>query len=646
MGFFSNISKVFTLQVIRKHVGSCTKYIVMPITIVLDLLRTFTDVAGPIAFSKAAELLTEKNNSIKSPHTMTPTFLLYLTVGMYAYSRFQPFLIKLIVVHSRNEMTKNIAISLVKKTHVISYADSIIYKDKLENAFQYTRDIAELIPTVTSNLYQPLFSITAGFGITYYNFGPAISTSILAYTVLRTFSGLAAYFLFGMGMKFAKMNNKFEFFLNNQKVNFTNIDIIKLFNHENLELQISKILGKDYFKYYKKTYNSDAGAYISTGFLPLLADLAAVVVFLHFGKNKIINIDLDELIFLLTFLSTVNNNSMRFIESLFRAFRLTTQYDKIAEVLELPEEDHSNETSDAMWLSKALSSGPTIKFDNVSFKYKSTDPTFVLKNVSFTLEPGLHYAIVGNSGSGKSTIVKLLLRLYKPTSGTITINDRDINTIAVNELYKVIGLLSQEIHLFENETVHFNVLYGLAGNQYTRKLISNSSRLTSVAETDIVIKDLVDSDITETSSFLDEDIENNLPHELEGDSDEEYNLVSEKAAIEDIFSGTFVKELSIGQKQRVSFARLLVRNSSIFVLDEPTSALDGEVEAKIMDVVNKQLPGKTTVAIAHRLNTVVSSNEIIVLDDGQIIQQGTHQELIRDENGKYASLWQAQAPEF
>ncbi len=238
-----------------------------------------------------------------------------------------------------------------------------------------------------------------------------------------------------------------------------------------------------------------------------------------------------------------------------------------------------------------------IVFDNVCFKYDKTDQ-FVLKNINLTIEPGESVAIVGASGSGKTTLVNLIPRFFAPSSGTVTVDGNDLSTLTLTSLRGQIALVSQEIALF-NYSVAANVAYG-AGEVQGEAL-------------DAALRD------ASATGFVDQ-----LPGE-------QAFLVGEKGM-----------KLSGGQRQRIAIARALYKDAPIVIMDEATSALDSESEKSIQGAFDALRAGRTTITIAHRLSTIEQADKIVVMDGGEIIEIGKHQELLSRE-GVYAKLHSLQS---
>ena len=237
----------------------------------------------------------------------------------------------------------------------------------------------------------------------------------------------------------------------------------------------------------------------------------------------------------------------------------------------------------------------SIRFDNVSFDYDVRRT--IIQDISFEVPNGKKVAIVGPTGAGKSTISRLLFRFYNPKSGSIYVNDQNIKDISQQSLRKIIGVVPQDTVLF-NETISYNILYG--DPQASEKEIYAAARSADIHD---FIQELPDG----------------------------YNtLVGERGL-----------KLSGGEKQRVAIARAILKKPSIFFFDEATSALDSTTEKEIQKNLELISKNKTTLVIAHRLSTAADAYNIIVLDQGRIIEQGNHQELL-ELKGKYAEMWNKQ----
>jgi ATP-binding cassette, subfamily B, heavy metal transporter len=236
-----------------------------------------------------------------------------------------------------------------------------------------------------------------------------------------------------------------------------------------------------------------------------------------------------------------------------------------------------------------------VVFDNVSFAYDHERP--ILRDVSFTVPAGQMVAIVGPSGAGKSTISRILFRFYELAGGRVLIDGQDIQDVTQSSLRAAIGMVPQDTVLF-NDTIEYNIRYGKPDG--TPAEVREAARLAQI------------------DSFI-----MTLPQGYD-------SLVGERGL-----------KLSGGEKQRVAIARTILKAPPILMLDEATSALDSHTEKEIQDALERVARERTSLVIAHRLSTVVHADNIIVLDQGQIVEQGTHPELLA-KNGLYASLWARQ----
>ena len=257
--------------------------------------------------------------------------------------------------------------------------------------------------------------------------------------------------------------------------------------------------------------------------------------------------------------------------------------------------------------SKRLKKQPqSIRFENVSFNYPNNEQ-IVLNNVSLTITRGQHVAIVGENGAGKSTLVKLLLGLYKPTSGTVYVDDTSLAEVSTDDWHKYLGVLTQDSNQYSFATARDNILLGDVIHP-----VSNERFEAAL-------------DYAEARTFL-----NKLPKGLD-------SYVNQWIEHED---GTPGVDLSGGQWQRLALARNFYRDSPILVLDEPTSAIDALAESRIFERLLKN-KNKTIITISHRVTTIEKADVIYMLEDGKIVEQGTHDELVA-KNGRYTRMFKSQ----
>ncbi len=240
-------------------------------------------------------------------------------------------------------------------------------------------------------------------------------------------------------------------------------------------------------------------------------------------------------------------------------------------------------------------SSTEIRYDHVSFTYEQK--TAILNDVSFTIPSGKMFAIVGPSGAGKSTIVNLLLRLYDVNSGSVSIAGTDVRDFELAYLRGNIGVVTQDAYLF-NGTIRENLLY--AKPDATQEELEAACRLANI-------------------------------HDF---------IVSQELGY-DAMVGNRGLKLSGGEKQRISLARVVLKDPKILILDEATSSLDSISENAIQNAMEQVMAGRTSIVIAHRLSTVLAADRILVLKDGTIVEQGTHEQLL-EHSGVYRELYETQ----
>jgi subfamily B ATP-binding cassette protein MsbA len=240
-----------------------------------------------------------------------------------------------------------------------------------------------------------------------------------------------------------------------------------------------------------------------------------------------------------------------------------------------------------------------VRFENVSFRY-SQDPQdpYVLDGVSFEIKKGDTVALIGQSGSGKSTVADLLMRFYDVDRGRITIDGTDIRELDYKQLRNLIGVVSQEVVLF-NDTIENNIAYGIH-SKATRKQIEDAAKLANA-----------------------------------------HGFISEKPKGYDTLVGDRGIQLSGGQRQRLAIARAMIKNPELLIFDEATSALDNESEKVVQEAIDHAMEHRSSLVIAHRLSTVKNADLIIVMEQGKVIETGTHKELM-ERKGAYWKLYQLQ----
>ncbi len=379
----------------------------------------------------------------------------------------------------------------------------------------------------------------------------------------------------------------------NQKAidSLLNFETVKYFNAEAREADRYDNAMRQYETAAVKTglslsfLNAGQSFLITTGLVIVMAMSARGVSagILSVGDFVMVNAYMIQITMPLNFLGTVYREIRQALVDMGQMFALLGQ---------------PAEVTDKPGAKPLVVSAGEITFNKVSFAYEPDRQ--ILRDVSFTLKPGQKIALVGHSGSGKSTIGRLLFRFYDVTEGTIRIDGQDINDVTQGSLHGLIGVVPQDTVLF-NDTIRYNIAYG--------KDNATEAEIVAAAKA------------ARIHDFIAQ-----LPDGYE-------SKVGERGL-----------KLSGGEKQRVGIARTLLKNPPILILDEATSALDSQTEGSIQESLAEMGQGRSVITIAHRLSTIADADQILVMAEGRIIERGTHDELLQ-QNGTYAAMWMRQVME-
>ncbi|WEG73057.1 ABC transporter ATP-binding protein [Vagococcus intermedius] len=377
--------------------------------------------------------------------------------------------------------------------------------------------------------------------------------------------------------------------INNQlQASLTSILLIKNFATEDFETERFKKVNTEN----KENYLTAMG--YQTMFAPSIdfVNYLGVAIVLGYGTLQVFQGELTvgNIIAYLAYLKLLQNPIRSFTQMVSRFQQSVVSYERIMELYEV--EPTIIEPQQGLVL-ESLKEGA--EFSGVSFGYQ--EDQVILDDVSFKLPEGEVTALVGSSGSGKTTVTRLLTRLYDPTSGQVLIDGKDIKNYTMSSLRHNIGIVSQDVELIDG-SIRENILYG--------SLNATEEQLIQTIEA------------AKLTEFIEE-----LPRGVE-------TQVGERGI-----------KLSGGQKQRIAIARVLLKDAPLLILDEATASLDNESERHIQMSLDNLLERKTSLVIAHRLSTIHNADTILVMDHGKIIEQGTHTELL-SQNGRYASLYHSQ----
>tara|TARA_B100000579_G_C22775140_1_gene826167 strand:+ start:53 stop:1213 length:1161 start_codon:yes stop_codon:yes gene_type:complete len=366
-----------------------------------------------------------------------------------------------------------------------------------------------------------------------------------------------------------------------------NFETVKYFNNEDHEFnRLDNSLAK--YEYAANKNRMSLSLLNVSQTLVIMTGITIMLVLSVFGiKNGsisvggfvVINAYMLQLYQPLNFLGTIYREIRQSLIDMENMFKLLNEKNNIEDTGENNLENKNSE----------------IIFKNISFGYHPDK--LIIKKLSFKLTKGKSLAIVGPTGAGKSTISKLLFRFYDPLSGEILINNTNIKEYRQLDLRKIIGIVPQDTVLF-NDTIYYNISYGKPNA--TKEEIINAANIAGI------------------HNFIE-----SIP--------EKYNTIVGERGL----------KLSGGEKQRVAIARTVLKNPSVYFFDEATSALDSSTEKEIIKNLEKISANKTTLIIAHRLSTVSKADNIIVIDKGQIVESGNHEELLNAQ-GLYLEMWNKQ----
>ncbi|MDC0454758.1 ABC transporter ATP-binding protein/permease [Candidatus Pelagibacter sp.] len=552
------------------------------------VLAKIASVSTPLVLGGAVNSLTELSSGINL-FMLVPIALIVgygvTTIIAFSFVQVRDALFSKVSQHS----IRQISLNMFKHLHALSLQ---FHLDRQTGALakyidRGTKGIDFLLRYVLFNVVPTFFEIFLVSGILFYLYGPWYA--IITLTTISLYSYLT-FQITEWRNEFRKRMNQADNDISTKMIDsLLNYETVKYFNNESFEANRLDQSLEEYELAANQSRHSLSLLNVAQTFIIMLGITIMLVMSAYGIKSGDINVGgfvvINAYMFQLY-------QPLNWLGSVYREIRQAlTDMENMFSLLEV------STTSEDNLKDIPQGSVAEIRFENVSFDYDVRRT--IIKNISFNVPNGKKVAIVGPTGAGKSTISRLLFKFYDPKEGNIFINDININKISQSSLRKIIGVVPQDTILF-NDTIYYNIAYGNTG-----------------ATKEEVISAAKNADI--------HDFVTTLPDGYE-------TIVGERGL-----------KLSGGEKQRVAIARTILKNPKIFFFDEATSALDTSTEKEIQKNLENVSKDKTTLIIAHRLSTAANADNIIVLDQGIIIEQGTHESLLL-EKGKYFEMWGKQKP--
>ena len=552
------------------------------------ILAKIASISTPLVLGSAVNSLTELSSGINL-FMLVPTALVvgygFTKVIALSFVEIRDALFSKVSQHS----IRQISLNMFKHLHSLSLQFHL--NRQTGGLAKYidrgTKGIDFLLRYVLFNIAPTFLEVFLVSGILFYLYGPwyAIITLLTI--------GLYSYLTFVITEwrnVFRKRMNKADNDVSTKMIDsLLNFETVKYFNNENFESNRLDQSLEEYELAANQSRHTLSMLNIAQTFI-IMSGITIMLVMSVYGiKNG--DIDVGGFVVINAYMLQLYQ-PLNWLGSVYREIRQSlTDMENMFGLLDIsPPKDNSLKTI-------PQSNDAEIRFDKVGFDYDVRRT--IIKDMSFTVPNGKKVAIVGPTGAGKSTISRLLFKFYNPKEGNIYINNTNINNISQNSLRAIIGVVPQDTVLF-NDTIFYNICYGNAESSKHE-----------------VVEAAKNADI---HNFI-----TSLPDGYE-------TIVGERGL-----------KLSGGEKQRVAIARTILKNPKIFFFDEATSALDTSTEKEIQKNLENISKDKTTLIIAHRLSTAANADNIIVIDKGSIVEEGTHEKLLQ-KKGKYFEMWEKQKP--
>lgn len=632
--FFENILllfRVLTLWPIYQDF-KLIHYIKITLILFLNVITSGAKILAPAALAKAVEMIAQHRNRYSiAGWSVDAGQLLYFSVLLAGWIKSDIYIKRLLARDFEKLQVNTAALRLIETAHAMPFE---IHQQKKVDITKGMMDIinlqAKLTSEVSITIYQAIIDIMTGLIIIFQKFGRLIGLEFLGYLILDVFLlNLVVDYLTKREVRFQKYDRSLHGFINHEYEVLNYEETVRTFHHEQLEVRLSaKLLDKYLHHNSRQQMAEDLSAVIKI--IPIIIASSIPIGFLI--KESLSLSDLDDFIFLSSYISLFGASVGVFNQSIKNAFR------SIRSILQLSQL-HTDGFSDSLRLRTENSAllrpifthdPPLIEFRDVVFSYANTiEP--VLRGVSFTLLPGRRIGLIGRSNAGKSTIIKLLFGLYQKQSGEIKLNGHPIESISKETLAKIFCCIPQTAELFRERSLKYNVVYGSEKEDliynYATAPTGDTNRSYQGSGTDPRVNDYERLD--DEQERLDRDVYNAM------------DKVKLAPLLVEADAQTKVQGLSGGQRQRVSLARALMRNSSVFIFDESSSNLDAFSECQVLQNIKEVTVNKTTIMITHRLATIADVDDVLVLENGKLVEQGPPKHLL-ELKGSFYDYWRMQ----
>ncbi|MBQ6813527.1 MAG: ABC transporter ATP-binding protein [Methanobrevibacter sp.] len=551
------------------------------ITVICGILSTVFSVISPLLIGLATTAIFDGINS-GNMNLEYIINLLIIVVILYIVSAVFSYLQSYFLLEITTDISYNLRKELIEKITHLSMSD-LDKNTRGDILSRITNDIDSLQTGLNQTFNQLLSGVITIVGVTIMMLSINLWLT-LATVVLIPIAFIIITLVTKYSQKYYLKQLEYRGSLNGQiEETFTGHEIIRSFNQEKESMEIFR---EDNEKWYEQEWKSKFYSSLSAPLMNFISNFQYVIIAVLGAVFVLQNaIAVGDILAFIQY----SKNFTTPIQQITRVMNMVqtamAANERIFEFLKTEDEDNPSK--------KQISEmNDEIRFENITFGYNKDEP--VIQNLSFKAKRGEKIAIVGETGAGKTTIVKLLMRFYDLDSGEISIDGVNINEYDKHSIRSLVGMVLQDTWLF-NDTIYNNILYGKL--DATEEEVINASK---EAHADNFIRQIPDG----YESELNEDVDN----------------------------------ISHGQKQLLTIARTILSNKQILILDEATSSVDTRTEKIIQEAMDKLMENRTSFIIAHRLSTVRNADKIIVIENGTIIEQGTHEELLKQKGYYYNTL--------